>query len=165
MPKTRKQKEESVEALSAVLKDASNVTFASFSKLKVVDERALRKNLRESGSSYTVAKKTLFTRALKALGFDVPKYEGQLAIAYGADAIAPAKSIAEFIKKHEGVMHILGGIFEGKLVDATKMQMISVIPGRDILLGMLANVLSAPMRGLAIAVDAVAKLPAKGVSA
>mgnify|MGYP001619952709 CR=1 FL=1 len=157
MPKTRKQKEESVEALSGVLKGANNVTFVGFSKLKVVDERALRKNLRESGSSYTVAKKSLFTRALKALGFDVPEYEGQLAIAYGADTIAPAKGIAEFAKKHEGVMSILGGIFEGKLVDASKMNMIATIPTREVLLGMLANVLSAPMRGLAIAVDAVAK--------
>ncbi len=157
MPKTRKQKEESVESLTKSLKDATNVTFANFSKLKVIDERALRRNLRESGSSYTVIKKTLFARALKALGFDLPEYDGQIAIAYGSDAIAPAKSISEFVKKHEGMMSILGGIFEGKLVDAVKMKEIATIPDRKSLLSMLANVLQSPMQRLAIGLSEIAK--------
>ena len=133
------------------------MTFTTFNKLKVVDERALRKNLRESGSNYTVAKKSLLARALKVLGFETPEYEGQVALAYGADAVAPAKSVAEFAKKHEGVMSILGGIFEGKLVDAVKMKEIAAIPPRETLLAMLANVLNSPMQRIAIAIDAVAK--------
>ena len=157
MPKTRKQKEENVEVLSKALKGAGNVTFASFTKLKVADERALRRSLRESGSTYAVAKKSLFGRVLKSMGLEAPEMEGQLAIAYGADAVAPAKGIADFAKTHEGMISIMGGIFEGALVDGVRMRMIAAIPPRQALLGMLANVLSAPMRGLAIGLSEVAK--------
>ena len=69
----------------------------------------------------------------------------------------PAKGIAEFSKKHDGVIQILGGIFGGVLTDASRMQMIAAIPARDVLLGMLANVLSAPIRGFALAVNALAE--------
>lgn len=157
MPKTRKQKEDNVGSLEKSLKGASNVTFATFTKLKVVDERDLRKKLRESGSSYTVAKKTLFARALKSLGFEAPAIDGQLAIAYGADAVAPAKGLAEFAKAHEGVLAIVGGIFEGALVDGARMKTIAAIPPRETLLGMLANVLNSPMQRIAIAISEVSK--------
>ena len=153
MPKTRKQKEESVSTLRKTLDGAASLVFVGFTKLKVADERQLRKNLRESGVSYTVAKKTLLKRAIEGLG-ELP---GQVALAWGSDPVMPAKGIAEFGKKHEGTISILGGIFEGKLVDATKMKEIALIPDRQTLLGMLANVLSSPMRGLAISLDALAK--------
>ncbi len=158
MPKTRKQKEEAVSDLEASLKGANTVVFAGFNKLTVADERALRSDLRANGVSYKVAKKTLLARALATLGFaDAPAMDGQVAVVYGADAVYPAKGIATFAKKHEGIMSILGGIFEGKLVDAKVMQTVAAIPPRETLLGMLANVLSAPMRGLAISLDALAK--------
>jgi len=153
MPKTRKQKEENVATLRTVLKEVGSAVFVGFNKLKVSDERQLRKSLRENGVSYTVTKKTLLARAIDGLS-ELP---GQVALAFGTDPIAPAKGIADFAKKHEGVVSILGGIFEGKLVDASKMQMIVAIPPRQTLLGMLANVLNAPMQKIAIALSEVAK--------
>jgi large subunit ribosomal protein L10 len=158
MPKTRKQKEESVGQLSEAIKGATGVVFAGFSKLKVSDERELRRQLREEGVTYVVAKKSLWKKAMEVAGYStVPEFEGQLAVAYGADPIAPAKGVATFAKKREGLLSILGGIFEGNLMNASEMQAMASIPSRETLLGMLANVLSAPMRGLAISLDAVAK--------
>ena len=90
MPKTRKQKEESVSALSAVLKSAATVVFVGFNKLKVADERILRRGLRAQGVNYLVTKKTLLKRAFGALG----ELSGQIAISFGPDPIAPAKGIA-----------------------------------------------------------------------
>jgi large subunit ribosomal protein L10 len=158
MPKTRKQKEESVEDLSTAIKGATGVVFAGFNKLKVADERDLRKQLRAEGVTYLVTKKSLWKRAMEAAGFaGAPDFEGQLALAYGADAIAPAKGVSTFAKKKEGIVTILGGIFEGKLMGAVEMQAIAAIPARETLLAMLANVLNSPIQGLAIALDAVSK--------
>ena len=153
MPKTRKEKEDSVSVLQKIVKDATNLVFVGFNKLKVADERLLRKNLREVGVSYMVTKKSLLRRAIDGL----TELPGQVALAWGPDPIMSAKGIANFAKKHDGLLSILGGFFGGKLVTAEKMQMIASIPGREALLGMLANVLSAPMRGLAISLDALAK--------
>ena len=153
MPKTRKQKEESVSTLRKTLDGAASLVFVGFTKLKVADERQLRKNLRESGVSYTVAKKTLLKRAIEGLG-ELP---GQVALAWGSDPVMPAKGIAEFGKKHEGTISILGGIFEGKMVDALRMKEIASIPSRQSLLSMLANVLNSPLQRVAIALSEVAK--------
>ena len=133
------------------------VVFVGFNKFKVVDERALRSALREKAVGYKVTKKSLLGRALADVGHKLSDLPGQVAIAYGEDAIMPAKGIAEFSKKHDGVIQILGGIFGGVLTDASRMQMIAAIPARDVLLGMLANVLSAPIRGFALAVNALAE--------
>ena len=152
MPKTRKQKEETVAKLKEATKDAASIVFVGFDRLKVSDERQLRKSLREAGVSYAVSKKTLMKLAVK----DMTELPGQVALAWGQDAIEPAKGIAEFAKKHEGMMKILGGIFEGKLMDAVAMKAIAAIPTRKELLSMLANVLNAPIRGLAIALNEIA---------
>lgn len=158
MPKTRKQKEESVDSIKKDLSAKGTIVFVGFNKLKIADERVLRKSLRESGVGYKVTKKSLLSRALSDMGHKLPaEFPGQVAIAFGDDTVAPAKGIAEFGKKNDGLMSILGGIFEGALTDASKMQMIGTLPGRETLLGMLANVLSAPVRSFAIAVSEVAK--------
>ena len=157
MSKTRKQKEEAVNALTKAIQGATSVVFAGFHKFKVSDERLLRRQLRDLGVAYTVTKKSLWKRAMSSLGItDVPTVEGQLAVAYGDDAIAPAKGIADFAKTHQGVLSILGGIFEGNLKGGEEMKVIAAIPSREVLLGMLANVLCAPVRSLAIAIDALA---------
>ena len=159
MPKTRKQKEETVESLSKAIAGAESLVFAKFVKLVVADERVLRADLRSKGVSYKVAKKNLLKLAAtnaKVPG-EMPSLDGQVAIAYGADPLAPAKGIAEFGKTHAGMLSILGGIYEGKFVNREMMETLSAIPSRDALLGMLLNVISSPVRGFVIAVDAIAK--------
>ena len=145
-------------SLATAIKGATGVVFAGFNKLRVADERDLRKQLRAEGVSYVVTKKSLWKRAMESAGFTgVPDLDGQLALAYGSDPIAPAKGVANFAKKHEGMVAILGGIFGGKLLGAPEMQAMAAIPPRETLLAMLANVLNSPIQGLAIALDAVAK--------
>jgi large subunit ribosomal protein L10 len=157
MPKTRKQKESSVEDIKKDLGAKGTVVFVGFNKFKIADERVLRTALRADKVGFKVAKKSLLTRALADAGHKIGELPGQVAIAFGDDAVLPAKGIADFAKKHEGVVSILGGIFEGAITDASKMQMIGSLPSREALLSMLANVLQAPIRGFAIAVSAIAE--------
>ena len=49
-----------------------------------------------------------------------------------------------------------GGMMDGKFVDAATVESLAKIPSKPVLLGMLANVLNAPVQGLAIALKAVA---------
>ena len=48
-------------------------------------------------------------------------------------------------------------MFDKKYADAATCDAMSKGPGREALLGMLVSVLSAPMRGLAVALNAVAE--------
>jgi large subunit ribosomal protein L10 len=118
----------------------------------------MRRTLKGDGVGYYVAKKTLIARALKDAGYKgtVPELPGEVAIAYASkDATAAARGIHEFGKKHEG-LSILGGVFEGKYIDAVGMQAIATIPAVPVLRGMFVNVLNSPIQRTAIALGAIA---------
>lgn len=159
MPTTRKKKEETLEKLASGLKSAKTAVFVNFHKLLVAEATELRRKLREAGIKYVVAKKTLAKRALAEQSYtgEAPKFEGELAIAWGGDQIAPAREINEFEKKFKNKIKILGGIFDGEYKDRDWMKSIAVIPTREVLLSQIAYLLKSPMQRFAIAVSEVAK--------
>ena len=160
MAKTKAQKKEIIEKLEGAFKSAVSTVFVGFTGLSVKDETAMRRDLRNDGVSYMVAKKTLIKRALEGAGHKgETKLDGEIAVAYSkeGDATAPARLVHSFGKKWAGKLSILGGIFEGKLIEADKMNEIATIPSMQVLRGMFANVLAAPITGLAIALQAVAQ--------
>ena len=156
---SRAKKEEIVAKVSKVAKGSPSLVFVNFHKLSVTDTTKLRKLLRESGSGYLVAKKTLITRALKdgSLSGGMPELNGEIALAYGNDPIAPARTVAQFRKGHEEHISIAGGVFENRFMDAVAMNAIANIPSREVLYGMFVNVVSSPMRGLVIALNQLAE--------
>lgn len=159
MPITKKRKEEVCSDLLRSLKDAVGVVFVSFSGLTVADASSLRRSLREKSSGYLVAKKSLVKRVLSSLDIagDSPTFEGELAVAYGNDAVLPAKGIAEFIKKNQEKMKISGGVLEGKYISAAEVIALGALPGRQDLYAQLLSVLVGPMRGLVTVMNGVPK--------
>lgn len=160
MAKTREQKAEIIAKMEDAFKSATSTVFVHFSGVNVADESALRRSLKGADVSYYVARKTLIRRALEKLGYttaDVP-LDGEVAVAWstGEDATAPARLIHEAADKLADKLAIIGGIFEGKLVGKAVMQEIATIPSVTVLRGMFANVINAPIAGLAIALKAVA---------
>ncbi len=154
----KEKKVEIVADLDASLKDAQSAVFVKFDKLTVADVNTLRRNLQKEGVGYMVAKKTLLKRALTTRGIDgeLPALEGQIAVAYGTDLLAPAREVYAFQKGHKENISIVGGMFEGKYMDKQAMESIATIPPREVLLSQIAYLLKSPMQRLAIAVNAVA---------
>jgi large subunit ribosomal protein L10 len=108
---------------------------------------------------YTVAKKTLIRRALDNLGHDhqnVPM-DGEVAVAYNTTSIdptLPANRIFAYGKElGADKVTILGGIFEGKFVDASAMTDIATIPSMLVLRGKLLNLISSPLQRLTMVID------------
>lgn len=166
MAQTKQQKVEIVSKLENAFKTAATSVLVHFKGVNISEETTMRKELRAAGVTYTVAKKTLIKRALESLGHktDEVPMEGEVALAYGGsdDVTAPARLIHEFGKKYQTAdkknkLHILGGIFEQKLVGAAMMQEIATIPSMQGLRGMFANVINSPIQRFAIAMAEVAK--------
>lgn len=157
MASTKAKKAESLSELSAAAKRAS-VVFASFKGLKAGDTARVRKVLREAGVTYRVAKKTLVKKAFSdaALEGAMPTVDGELALAWSDDQLAPAREIRKFEKELQGALSIQGGVFEGSFKNKTEMLAIADIPSREVLLSMLANLLNSPMQRLAVGLKAVA---------
>ncbi|KKR62080.1 50S ribosomal protein L10 [Candidatus Nomurabacteria bacterium RIFCSPHIGHO2_01_FULL_39_220] len=162
----KSKKAEIIKDLEATIKGSESLVFVNFHGLKVSDETVLRRSLRAAGVGYKVSRKTLLARALqsKALG-EIPELAGEVAIAYSEDEIASPREIYNFQKTNKGKgvgLDILGGIFEGKFINAAKMMELAMIPTREVLLSKLAFLLRSPIQRLAVAVSEVVK--GKGAS-
>lgn len=161
MAKTRKQKEEIVSKLEGALKGDASV-FVGFTGISVAQETTMRRAMRDEGLGYVVAKKSLIRRALKALGHaDDAVLPGEVAIAFtktSTDTTAPAQRVHAFGKEFgPEKISILGGIFEGKVVDATMMREIATIPSLQVLRGMFAQLLNSPRQRFAVVLSKVAE--------
>lgn len=156
---TKDKKKELVEDIDKALASAKSVVFVKFDKLLVQDSNAFRKDMREAGVGYKVAKKTLLKRALdtQKVEGEMPILEGQIAIAFSDDDLSSAREVYNFHKSHKDNVQIVGGIFEGKYVDSTEMLSIATIPSREVLLSQIAYLLKSPMQRLAIGINEVAK--------
>lgn len=104
------------------LKKAQSVVFVDYQGIKVNEETLLRKQMRENGAEYLVAKNRLFKIALKESGvedsFD-EILEGSTAFAFGYnDPVAPAKAVFDLAKAKAkaklDVFKIKGGYLTGR---------------------------------------------------
>jgi large subunit ribosomal protein L10 len=156
---SKQKKGEIIEKLTDSLKKAKSLVFVNFHGLSVSDASAMRHTLREEGVSYTVAKKTLAKRVLDTHKFEgeLPELTGELALAWGEDDIAPARSVNGFVKKFPEGLKILGGVFEGRYMSAPEMQEIALIPTMDVLRGRFVNIINSPIQRMAIALSEIAK--------
>lgn len=156
---TRAKKGEVLDKLTKAFKDASSVVFVNFKGLSVGNTTQLRQELKKEGVSYTVAKKTLTKKALAEGGFEgeMPELSGELSVAYGVEATAPARGVYNFQKKFPENLNILGGVFEGKFMTKDQIEGIAKIPSMQSLRGMFVNIVNSPIQRFAIALNEVAK--------
>lgn len=162
---TKQKKVDIVNKLKDQVLKSDTIVFVNFHGLSVATATEMRNKLRGEGVGYMVAKKSLIRRAFADAGYDgeMPELDGEIAIAYlsdrseDGDVIAPARGVYEYQKKNPEMLRIVGGVFEDKYMDAKAMMSIATIPSREVLLGQFVNVINSPIRGLVMALDAIAK--------
>ena len=122
----KQKKEELVAEFTEMVAGAKAMVFVSFKTLSVNKTVALRKKLHNENVGYKVTKKTLLKRALEAQKTEgeFPEVLGELAVAYSADALTPARLMFEAMKENKGKMEILGGVFEGKFMNKAEFLLI-----------------------------------------
>ncbi len=161
-------KKEVVAELVEKIKKAQSVVFVDYKGIKVNEETSLRRQMRETGAEYLVAKNRLFKIALKESGvedsFD-EILEGTTAFAFGYDdPVAPAKAVFDLAKekaktKAKGMkdtFKIKGGYLTGKKVSIDEVEALAKLPSREQLLSMVLNSMLGPIRKFAYATVAIA---------
>lgn len=150
MPKTRKQKEETIGNLSEGLKKAKAVVFANFQGLTVAAFEELRRLCRKEDIGVLAVKKTLAKRALSDVGFtdiDPQAYKGGIAFFMGyGDEVAPARIVSRFAKDHE-IMAVYGGVLEGKVIDGSGVKSLAALPSKLELYASFLRSMNAPVTG------------------
>lgn len=152
----RPEKEAVVTEIQEKLSRAQTVVVADYRGLNVEEVTELRKELREAGVDFRVAKNTLTRLAVKNAkleGMD-PYLEGPTALAFGYDdPVTPAKILSTFAKSHKN-LELKAGILEGKVIDVNTLKELADLPSREALLGQVAGLLQAPMRNLVYVLSA-----------
>lgn len=156
---SKEKKVEIVAKLAEACKEASAMAFVGFTKLTVADASKLRKQLKEAGVRYLVAKKTLIRLVLNQQGYEgqMPELPGEVAVAWTSndDVTSPTHGIYDFGKKMKGALSLLGGVFEKAFISAEKAIAIATIPALPVLRGMFVNVINSPIQGLVVALDKI----------
>lgn len=155
---TKDKKQEIYQGVLAAIKGAASVVFVNFHGLSMEETTKLRKGLKKEGIAYTVAKKTLAKRALNdsKIEGDMPALEGELALVYSSDLLAPARGVYEFQKTYKDKISIVGGVFEGKYMNKEAMISVATIPPLIVLRGQFVNLINSPIQRFVVALDQIA---------
>jgi large subunit ribosomal protein L10 len=134
------QRQETVESLSAMLKDAPHLYVTDFTGMSVLRMTEFRRRLRAAGVSYVVVKNTLAQRALAANGITGldEHLAGPTGLVLTKDALAAAKVIGDFAKEFERPA-VKAGLVDGKAVSPAHVKRLGQIPSREVLLAQLAG--------------------------
>jgi large subunit ribosomal protein L10 len=157
--KALEQKKAVVEGLSEKLKSSCAGVLVSYQGINVEDDTKLRKDLRESGVEYMVAKNTLLKRAAKTAnieGLD-PVLEGSTAIAISEDDyIAASKILCKFAEDHD-FFKIKSGFVDGSVINSAEVVKLAKLPPREVLIAQTLGALNAPITGFATVLNGTIK--------
>lgn len=148
-----------VQEIKDYAKDAKCIVLVDYKGLTVSQVTELRNEFRKNGCVYKVYKNRLLARALGELGinFESSLLEGTTAVAFSdADPVAPAKIAVDGENKYK-VIKVKAGYAEGKMYNESEIKALASIPSKEVLLGQLLGLLTSPMRGLAVAINEIAK--------
>ncbi len=168
--KTLELKKAEVTELSQKLKEAKSFVLADYRGLTVEQDTQLPKAMREARIEYTVVKNSIARFAIEENGYNaLDEYlKGPTAIALSTqDPVAPSKVLSKYAKDYEK-LDIKVGVVEGKIVDIEGIKSIANLPSREELVARvvgglsgplygIVNVLNANIRGLVVALNAIAE--------
>lgn len=143
--------------LSERLKASVSCIVVNYKGITVADDTQLRKELRECDVKYTVVKNTMLGRACEAAGItgleDV--LEGTTAIATSeTDYTGAARVLSKFAKTNEEFA-IKSGFLDGEVISLEKIDALSKLPTREVLLANVLGAFQAPIASFARGVQAI----------
>jgi large subunit ribosomal protein L10 len=144
------KKEAAITALRDRISASGNLFFTNYAGLTVEQITRLRGELRKDGSSYAVAKNTLFSIAAgDELAKQLEQFlHGPTAIVFaGSDPVAPAKALKKFSDDVKPI-EVKAAYIEGRVVDAAQVKALAALPSREELIARMVGAIASPLRGL-----------------
>ena len=151
------QKKQQVAALKEKIEASVTGVVVDYSGTSVADDTVLRKELREAGVEYFVAKNTIIGRAIEGTPLEDMKsvLEGTTAIALSKeDYTAAARILCKFAETHEN-FKVKSGFLDGKVVDVATIDSLAKLPSKEVLLATVLGAFQAPIAAFARAVQAI----------
>jgi large subunit ribosomal protein L10 len=146
----KEEKNASIETLRDSLGSAKNAFVLGFTGLRVPDVTELRRQIRDSKSSYLVVKNTLAVRAIEGGALEPLKdhFSGPTAVAFNENSPVTLAKILTTFAKTNAAISFKAAVVEGRAIPATQIQAIADLPTREQLVGRLLFMLQSPVRRL-----------------
>ena len=156
--KTRKQKQEDLDALAEQFKNANAAMLVSFKKMTVAKDQELRRQLREAGVTYSVVKNTLARKAAAGTPLEplADEFKGVTGVALSTtDPVGLSKAISKFTKANAEVFSFKVGLVEGKVLELKQVEAIANLPSREELISKMLFLINAQAQRLVTVIQAV----------
>lgn len=156
--KTRKVKQQDLEALTTQFQEATAAMLVGFQGMTVSKDYELRKQLREIGIEYNVVKNTLARRAVAGTPFEQASdhFKGVTAIAVSkSDPITLSKAISKFSKENPDLFKFKVGIVEGKVVELKDLETLANMPSKEVLISKIMFLINCQAQRLVTVISAV----------
>jgi large subunit ribosomal protein L10 len=156
--KTRKQKQENLDALAEQFKNANAAMLVSFKKMTVAKDQELRRQLREAGVTYSVVKNTLARKAAAGTPLEplADEFKGVTGVALSTtDPVGLSKAISKFTKANAEIFSFKVGLVEGKVLELKQVEAIANLPSREELISKMLFLINAQAQRLVTVIQAV----------
>ena len=165
--KILEMKKQQVQEMAAKLTEAGSIVLADYRGLTVEEDTELRSKMRAEGIEYKVVKNNIIKHAIQ--GTDLESLGdflvGPTSIAISNDEVAPAKVMFKFAKDLNA-FELKAGVVDGKVIDLAGIEQLAKLPSKEQLIAKmlgsmnspitgLVTVLSANIKGLAVALNAI----------
>jgi len=146
----REQKQELITSLNALLADQVSVVITHNKGMTVAEVQNLRKQIRDAGANYKVAKNRLARLAVAGTKFEglTALLKGPTGLAFSKDPVAAAKVVSKYAKANDKLV-ILGGSLNGQNLDIAGVQNLATLPSLDELRAKLLGLIQAPATKIA----------------
>jgi large subunit ribosomal protein L10 len=122
----------------------------NYGGLRVAELTELRRTLAPLGARAQVVKNTYLDRVVAQLGWESigPFLKGPTALVTGTgDVSEVAKALVKFVKAHDKAA-IKGACLDGKALGVADVDALTLVPPREVMLGLFVGTLAAPMTRL-----------------
>jgi large subunit ribosomal protein L10 len=157
--KNKDQKKKELEDLKKALQENKNIFVTSYEKLRVSQDFALRKAIRDAGGNYRVVKNNLVSKASE----DTPTSEllgnlkGMTSLAFtSSDPVALAKALTKYAKDN-AAFTFKAGMVEGRVVDVKAINDLAALPRKEELYAKLLYLVNATGTRLVTSVNGVGR--------
>ena len=153
----RNEKSELIQNLNSTFTNAAVVVVTKQVGMTVSESNDLRSKMRLAGGKYQVTKNRLTKLALKDTKFEciTDLFSGPTAIAISSDPVTAPKVIIDFTKENDKIS-VIGGGFEGKLLDSSQIKNLASLPSLDELRSKIIGLISSPAQKIASVLQAPA---------
>jgi large subunit ribosomal protein L10 len=162
----RTEKAELVSEYRQLFQNSALVVVTHYAGMTVKEMTDFRGQLRKAGANYKVSKNRLTRLALEETNFKgiADLFTGPTGIAFSVDPIAAAKAAVTYAKTNEKLV-ILGGAFNGQVLDVNGIKTLATLPSLDELRAKLLALLQTPATRIAGIMQAPAGQVARVIGA